>query len=215
MARQTRSPTPASEAPTNLQATLTSIQASLSALQEEVQGLTSLAAAAPPILATVADSLDSSLARAGAEGVDIEARSAALLSLLKSASEPETLAALSTLSAHLSKLTPLLTFLDDAPGLAATLGDTLDDYLRRYRDEGGDPEALLAQGGKVLRAAENGLRAASHTLAEGAAPPTPLETVRLLLDKDVRVALGVGLVVLKHIGAALQPAELGDNHARS
>lgn len=103
-------------------ALLESIERRLARLEARLEPATNALAAAPGLLATVTDSVDERIA----EPAELDRRLRALLPLLERVSRPETLRSLSG----------LVDALESAPGMFATLGDTVDDVAGALAEHG-------------------------------------------------------------------------------
>ena len=101
-------------------------------------------------LATGTDFVDEQVARASKDGIDWEQRLSSLTGLLLQATEPKNLEALQTLIERLPQFAKLAKMVDEAPGLVAAMGDTIDELQQRCAADGLDLESGLING---LRAA--------------------------------------------------------------
>ena len=95
-----------------------------------------LAEQLPGMVAGMVDTVDGLVARAAAEGIDVDARIKASLSLVETATRPETLATLEKLTTKLEDIAPMLELVDQAPGAIAGMVDTLDGLAMRLSAQG-------------------------------------------------------------------------------
>ena len=105
----------------------------------------------PGMAAGVIDTVDGLVAAARAQGIDIDARLRASLSLLSAATAPATLATLETLVAKLDQVAPMLEMLDAAPGAVAGVVDTFDRLAAELAARG---IRIDERAGMLLAAAE-------------------------------------------------------------
>ncbi len=141
-----------------------------------------LAADAPKLAATLGDGFDEVMAALLKRGIDPDERVKGMLALLEKLTEPRKQEALSIVLDRLELIAELTQQLDALPGMAATLVDTVDEWIRRLRAaEGIEPDSVL-DGGRWL--ALRGARLVSNArirerLDQGFLAPRGL---RMLLD---------------------------------
>ena len=97
-------------------------------------------------VATGADVVDETIAKAAMDGVDVEPRVSGLLGLLLQMTEPENMKALQTLISRLPQLAELAKLADEVPNLIASLGDVFDDFQKRCESEGINLECSMVNG---------------------------------------------------------------------
>ena len=97
-------------------------------------------------VATGADVVDETIAKAAMDGVDVEPRVSGLLGLLLQMTEPENMKALQTLIRRLPQLVELAKLADEVPNLIASLGDVFDDFQKRCESEGINLECSMING---------------------------------------------------------------------
>jgi hypothetical protein len=114
-------------------ASLNRLMDRLDSLEQAVNSLTEMIQQAPGLAAMVGDVADETYRRSAERGVDIEARLKTALALAERLTEPQMMA----------NLTQALTMLEQAPGLAAMVGDVADETYRRSAERGVDIEARL------------------------------------------------------------------------
>ena len=103
-------------------------------------------AAVPNLLATLVDLADTVSGQAAKNGIELEQRGQGLMKLLLRLTEPETIQAADRLLRELPKLAEASKLLAEAPNLAATLMDVLDEWTSKLRADGIDIETSLKQG---------------------------------------------------------------------
>ena len=101
--------------------------------------LLDLADQLPGTLAMMGDMMDETVRRAASNGVDIEARLRAGLTMAEKLTAPEMMA----------KLDQLLAMADQAPGMIAMMGDIVDESIRRAGESGINIEAMVRQGARA------------------------------------------------------------------
>ena len=101
--------------------------------------LLDLADQLPGTLAMMGDMMDETIRRAASNGVDIEARLRAGLTMAEKLTAPEMMA----------KLDQLLAMADQAPGMIAMMGDIVDESIRRAGESGINIEAMVRQGARA------------------------------------------------------------------
>ena len=101
--------------------------------------LLDLADQLPGTLAMMGDMMDETVRRAASNGVDIEARLRAGLTMAEKLTAPEMVA----------KLDQLLAMADQAPGMIAMMGDIVDESIRRAGESGINIEAMVRQGARA------------------------------------------------------------------
>ena len=101
--------------------------------------LLDLADQLPGTLAMMGDMMDETIRRAASNGVDIEARLRAGLTMAEKLTAPEMVA----------KLDQLLAMADQAPGMIAMMGDIVDESIRRAGESGINIEAMVRQGARA------------------------------------------------------------------
>lgn len=101
--------------------------------------LLDLADQLPGTLAMMGDMMDESIRRAASNGVDIEARLRAGLTMAEKLTTPDMMV----------KLDQLLAMADQAPGMIAMMGDIVDESIRRASESGINIEAMLRQGARA------------------------------------------------------------------
>jgi hypothetical protein len=104
----------------------------------------------PPMIAVATDWFDEVSRRAANQGIDLEQRGERLAELLERLTASDTFPALRKLLERVDQLDALLTKLDEAPALLATVADIADEWADRLHAEGFDMERSVEQG---LRAA--------------------------------------------------------------
>ena len=101
--------------------------------------LLAMADQAPGMVAMMGDMVDETVRRAASNGVDIEARLRAGLTMAEKLTAPEMMA----------KLDQLLAMADQAPGMIAMMGDIVDESIRRAGESGINIEAMVRQGARA------------------------------------------------------------------
>ena len=188
----------------------------LARMEAMMARMEALGAQAPGVLAMGGDVFDEWAARDG----HADERLQALARLLERATRPEVLHALET----------LVGAVEQAPGLLAMFGDTVDELARAQMESGADLDALGKNLGGVARALvqmasqpgllamlEGGLFApgalatlsdAARAIAETRSGETPragwLAVMRAMRDDDVQRALGFAIRVAAEMGQAMQ-----------
>lgn len=210
------------------------IERRLARIESAVAELSSARAAAPPMVATVVDSLDDAADRLAARGVSIDERVASALALAERLTEPGTLRALERLADAA----------EQAPAALATMTDTFDDLCERAATAGVDiddrarnlvvalekltsPEAL-----RVLQQVLDHVEVVGGLLESGVLDPAPVAIVgklgealattsreespsvgalgalRALGDPDVKRTVGFALRVAQRFGGAMREREI-------
>lgn len=105
-------------------------------LEQTVNTITNMIQDAPGFVAMAGDVVDGAYRDAANRGIDLEERAVTGLRLLEKLTEPKT-------SAQAQKLLELA---DQMPGMAAMLGDIVDDACRSITESGIDIEGTLRQG---------------------------------------------------------------------
>jgi len=126
------------DASVRMLAILERMDARLSRLEATVD---TLASQAPALAATAADTIDSTLARLGEQGVDVDERIQTSVGTLEVLTRPASARLLARLLERTEDLEALLDLLPQAPGLAATAADTADAVLARLAERGVDIDA--------------------------------------------------------------------------
>jgi hypothetical protein len=106
---------------------------------QKMDQLLALADEAPGMVAMMGDMVDETIHRAASNGVDIETRLRTGLAMAEKLTAPE----------MAGKLDQLLALADQAPGIAAMLGDIIDESYRRAADSGINLEAMMRQGARA------------------------------------------------------------------
>lgn len=106
---------------------------------QKMDQLLALADEAPGLVAMMGDMVDETIRRAASNGVDIETRLHTGLAMAEKLTAPE----------MAGKLDQLLALADQAPGIAAMLGDIIDESYRRAADSGINLEAMMRQGARA------------------------------------------------------------------
>lgn len=156
------------------------------AMVDKLSNLLALSDQLPGMVAMTADMADEVYRQADNRGVNIEQRLGVALELAEKLTEP----------AMVDKLNGILAFSDQLPGLIALGIDTLDEGLRKARENGLEPETMVewaAQFGRAMREAQ-------------AAPTTKVGAFGMLTalrDPDRQKALGFSLNFLKYLGKQL------------
>lgn len=156
------------------------------AMVDKLSNLLALSDQLPGMVAMTADMADEAYRHADNRGVNIEQRLGIALELAEKLTEPT----------MVNKLNGILAFSDQLPGLIALGMDTLDEGLRKARENGLEPETMVewaAQFGRAMREAQ-------------AAPTTEVGLFGMLTalrDPDRQKALGFSLNFLKHLGKQL------------
>lgn len=161
--------------------------ARLDTVEEAVKGLEQTMHQAPGMIAMVTDMADEAYRKADASGISIENRLNNALVMAEKLTRPE----------MVTKLNDLIAVTDQLPGLVAMTVDTVDEGLRKARENGLEPEALVdwaGQFGTAMRAAQN-----EPTKKLGL-----LGMMRALNDPDRQKAIGFSLNFLKHLGKQMK-----------
>ncbi len=161
--------------------------ARLDTVEEAVKGLEQTMHQAPGMIAMVTDMADEAYRKADASGVSIETRLNNALVMAEKLTRPE----------MVTKLNDLIAVTDQLPGLVAMTVDTVDEGLRKARENGLEPESLVewaGQFGTAMRAAQN-----EPTKKLGL-----LGMMRALNDPDRQKAIGFSLNFLKHLGKQMK-----------
>jgi uncharacterized protein YjgD (DUF1641 family) len=108
----------------------------IDSLEATVGRLADVVEQAPGFTAMVGDMADETVRQAAANGVDIEERLQTALALAEKLTAPKTA----------EKIDQLLAMADEAPGLAAMVGDMIDDTQRKAAANGIDIEARVSAG---------------------------------------------------------------------
>jgi hypothetical protein len=202
----------------------------LDRIEGRLDQLAALAERAPPILATLVDTADDAVERAGAAGVDLDARLRAALLMAERLTAPDTVRTLDR----------ALAALESTPALVAVVTDTFDGLVERAGDAGIDvherigllvsaaerltsPTALgvvrevLARADVVERLLESGVLAEApiavvakaayslaKTCADHPAPIGPWAALRAMRDPGVQRTVGFALRFAKRFGEAIQ-----------
>ncbi|MFZ1398007.1 MAG: DUF1641 domain-containing protein [Candidatus Promineifilaceae bacterium] len=117
-------------------AALTRLLDRIESLEQTVNTLADLVTQGPGMAAMVGDMVDETVRSAAARGVDVEQRLQTALTLAEKLTAP----------AMVEKLDRLLALADEAPGLAAMVGDMVDETVRSAAARGVDIEARLRAG---------------------------------------------------------------------
>ena len=117
-------------------AALTRLLDRIESLEQTVNTLADLVQQGPGMAAMVGDMVDETVRSAAARGVDVEQRLQTALTLAEKLTAPE----------MVDKLDRLLTLADEAPGMAAMVGDMVDETVRSAAARGVDIEARLRAG---------------------------------------------------------------------
>ena len=117
-------------------AALTRLLDRIESLEQTVNTLADLVQQGPGMAAMVGDMVDETVRSAAARGVDVEQRLQTALTLAEKLTAPE----------MVDKLDRLLTLADEAPGMAAMVGDMMDETVRSAAARGVDIEARLRAG---------------------------------------------------------------------
>ena len=194
---------------------LTRLLDRIDSLEKTVDTLTQAIEQAPSMAAMVGDIVDEGYRSAAAQGIDVEARLRTALALADKLTAPEMVA----------RLDHLLALADQAPGMAAMVGDIVDESYRTAAANGIDIEERLREAlglAERLTAPEMivSLKALTapgtvvflgHTvtaLAEAQATPAPKVglwgMLRALNDPDRQTAIGFLLNFAKLIGQRLR-----------
>lgn len=161
--------------------------ARLDTIEEAVKGLEQTMHQAPGMVAMVTDMADEAYRKADAKGIAVEARLNNALVMAEKLTRPE----------MVTKLNDLIAMSDQLPGIVAMAVDTLDEGLRKARENGLEPEALVdwaGQFGTAMRAAQN-----EPTQKMGL-----FGMMRALNDPDRQKALSFSLNFLKHLGKQMK-----------
>ncbi len=123
---------------------------------DQVEALVALTDQLEPALSTAGDIVDETARRSEARtGVPLDERLRGLTALAETLSDPATTATLGNLLGRLDRVQPLLDLADQAPGLAAMLGDMADETMRDVMNSGVDVERAVQQGlGAFVRLGE-------------------------------------------------------------
>ncbi len=97
-------------------------------------------------MATGADAIDETVARAARSGVDVDERIKGLGGLLEKLSEPATVSAIGELVDSLPQLAQLAKLASSMPNVVAMLVDVVDEFQQRCDADGVDIERALANG---------------------------------------------------------------------
>ncbi|MCA9072685.1 MAG: DUF1641 domain-containing protein, partial [Planctomycetaceae bacterium] len=100
----------------------------------------------PNLLAIGIDFMDALSRRASQEGIDLEQRATGLMNLFLKLTESKTLQAAEGLIDRLPQLEQASRFLDDVPGLVATLMDIVDEWTTHMKAEGFNLELSIRRG---------------------------------------------------------------------
>ena len=117
-------------------AALTRLLDRIESLEQTVNTLADLVTQGPGMAAMVGDMVDETVRSAAARGVDVEQRLQTALTLAEKLTAP----------AMVDKLDRLLALADEAPGMAAMVGDMVDETVRSAAARGVDIEARLRAG---------------------------------------------------------------------
>ena len=117
-------------------AALTRLLDRIESLEQTVNTLADLVTQGPGLAAMVGDMVDETVRSAAARGVDVEQRLQTALTLAEKLTAP----------AMVDKLDRLLALADEAPGMAAMVGDMVDETVRSAAARGVDIEARLRAG---------------------------------------------------------------------
>lgn len=161
--------------------------ARLDTIEEAVKGLEQTMHQAPGMVAMVTDMADEAYRKADTKGIAVEARLNNALVMAEKLTRPE----------MVTKLNDLIAMSDQLPGIVAMAVDTLDEGLRKARENGLEPEALVdwaGQFGTAMRAAQN-----EPTQKMGL-----FGMMRALNDPDRQKALSFSLNFLKHLGKQMK-----------
>jgi uncharacterized protein YjgD (DUF1641 family) len=156
------------------------------AMVDKLSNLLALSDQLPGMVAMTADMADEAYRQADNRGVNIEQRLGIALELAEKLTEPT----------MVNKLNGILAFSDQLPGLIALGMDTLDEGLRKARENGLEPETMVewaAQFGRAMREAQ----------AEPTTEVGLFGMLTALRDPDRQKALGFSLNFLKHLGKQL------------
>lgn len=159
----------------------------LDTIEEAVKGLEQTMQQGPGMVAMVADMADEAYSKADAAGVSIEARLKNALVIAEKLTSPE----------MVTKLDDLVAFTNQLPGLVAMTVDTVDEGMRKARENGLEPETMVAwasQFGIAMREAQN----------EPAPKLGLFGMMRALNDPDRQRALGFSLNFLKSLGRQMK-----------
>ena len=129
------------------------LNARLDRLEASLEPVLAAAQELPALAATAVDSADGLAARLSAEGVEVDAALREGAEVARSLAQPERLAALRRLIERLEALDAASAQLCEAPSLAATAVDALDDAIARAHERGLDPHARLQEGLRLLERA--------------------------------------------------------------
>lgn len=134
-------------------------------------------------------------------GDELDQRLRGVAQILEVATRPESVRALQQI---LEQLPVLADSLEQAPGIAATAFDTLDEWAHQLVDQGCDPEKLAHL---AIR-----LGIAASTLEANDLSDHPPESVtawglyRAMKEPAVQRALGLGLKFARAVGQSTEPA---------
>lgn len=159
----------------------------LDTVEEAVKGLEQTMHQAPGMIAMMTDMADEAYRKADANGISIEARLNNALVMAEKLTRPE----------MVTKLNDLIAITDQLPGIVAMTVDTVDEGLRKAREKGLEPEALVdwaGQFGAAMRAAQN----------EPIKRLGLFGMMRALNDPDRQKAIGFSLNFLKHLGKQMK-----------
>ncbi len=135
---------------------------------------------APGLIALSADMVDESVHKANAQGINVSDRISTLSTLLETLSRPE----------MSDKLSQLVAFSDQAPGLAAMAVDSIDDIMRKG---GGGFDLLMS-----IQAAVTNAQAEAPAKVGGI-----FGLMKAIKDPDRQKALGFFMNILKQLGKQL------------
>lgn len=166
-------------------------------------------------LATTTDTIDDTIARLAARGVDVDARMKATLSLIEKLTDENILAALQRIVGRMDALEKLTQLAEQGPKALATLTDVLDDEIARAAENGIQVDAALRNGlAAVLylgqRVSTNELEALGALLRSDVLHPSAV---------DIVGRLGCALVAAAEspagsVGPIKAISKLGDDDAR-
>ena len=226
--------TPVSAELLPLVAVLDRIEQRLARLEDALGPVQALGRAAPPLVATIADTLDGLAARAQAAGLDLDERASAALHLFERLTAPEVAKPLQAILERTEALAAAVDLLAQAPAVAATVTDTLDGVAARLAEAGVDldgrgrsllsllervtrPDSIAAlrgilDSGLLSPGAVSALGEVGAAVASGhghtPAPVGAWGAFRALREPDVQRAVGLALEIARRLGASLSTRQL-------
>lgn len=166
-------------------------------------------------LATTTDTIDDTIARLAARGIDVDARLRASLHVIEKLTDERVLASLQRIVGRIDALEQLSELAEQGPNALATLTDILDDEVARASENGIQVDSALRNGLTALlylgqRVSTNELEALGTLLRSDVLHPSAV---------DIVGRLGCALVAAAHapsgsVGPIKAMSKLGDDDAK-